>query len=311
MAMSHLPIRRREALIALGGLAVGAGVALRGGSPAYAAPDCLLQREVTEGPYYLDLDLVRRNIKGDRRGTPLALRFTVVDAATCRVLPAATVEIWHADAAGTYSGVSGNGGNFLRGAQRTSSRGVARFDTIFPGWYRGRTPHIHMKVFAGGDEVHTGQVFFRPAVTKKIYGAGVYRSRGQADTSNASDSIYREAGERGAVLAEPQGQRIHRGDDHRRERLGTSSLALRLRRHRFAAVMSTRSKSRRPAVRVRGPKVTLPRRRASSGKRRPGRVHRAARAGRRRRDRRRRAERRQRRARACRCPSARSRSRAA
>ena len=139
---------------------------------------------------------MRRNIKGDRRGMPLSLRFTVVDATSCRRLENAAVEIWHADAAGVYSGVSGNRGNFLRGIQRTNASGVARFETIFPGWYRGRTPHIHMKVFVSGDEVHTGQVFFRPAVTRKVYGTGVYRSRGQADTSNAADGIYRSAGER-------------------------------------------------------------------------------------------------------------------
>ena len=197
--MNTEPMRRREALLALGGLGVGAAFGVRSllkTETSLAAPDCLLQREVTEGPYYLDLDLVRRNIKGDRRGTPLALRFTVVDASSCKRLSDAAVEIWHADAAGVYSGVSGNGGNFLRGVQRTNASGVARFDTIFPGWYRGRTPHIHMKVFVSGDEVHTGQVFFRPAVTKRIYGAGVYRSRGQADTSNSADGIYRSAGER-------------------------------------------------------------------------------------------------------------------
>lgn len=192
-------MRRREALLALGGLGVGAAFGVRAllrAETALAAPDCLLQREVTEGPYYLDLDLVRRNIKGDRRGTPLALRFTVVDAASCTRLENAAVEIWHADAAGVYSGVSGNRGNFLRGVQRTNASGVARFDTIFPGWYRGRTPHIHMKVFVSGGEVHTGQVFFRPAVTRRIYASGIYRSRGQADTSNRADGIYRSAGER-------------------------------------------------------------------------------------------------------------------
>jgi len=197
MPTEHM--RRREALLALGGLGVGAAFGVRSllkPATAPAAPDCLLQRELTEGPYYLDLDLVRRNVKGDRRGTPLALRFTVVDASSCTRLENAAVEIWHADAAGTYSGVSGDSGNFLRGIQRTNASGVARFDTIFPGWYRGRTPHIHMKVFVSGDEVHTGQVFFRPAVTKRIYAAGVYRSRGQADTSNGADSIYRSAGER-------------------------------------------------------------------------------------------------------------------
>ena len=173
--MNTEPMRRREALLALGGLGVGAAFGVRSllkTDTALAAPDCLLQREVTEGPYYLDLDLVRRNIKGDRRGTPLALRFTVVDASSCTRSGDAAVEIWHADAAGVYSGVSGNRGNFLRGVQRTNASGVARFDTIFPGWYRGRTPHIHMKVFVAGDEVHTGQVFFRPAVTRRIYAAG-------------------------------------------------------------------------------------------------------------------------------------------
>jgi protocatechuate 3,4-dioxygenase beta subunit len=80
----------------------------------------------------------------------------------------ATVEIWHADAAGEYSGVAGNSGSWLRGIQRTASTGRVRFEPIFPGWYRGRTPHIHMKVFVSGDEVLAGQAFFRPAVTRAI-----------------------------------------------------------------------------------------------------------------------------------------------
>ena len=212
MNSDHL--RRREALIALGGLGLGAAFGARslfGASTALAAPECLLQREVTEGPYYLDLDLVRRNIKGDRRGTPLTLRFTVVDANTCRRIQGAAVEIWHADAAGVYSGVSGNSGNFLRGIQRTNASGVARFETIFPGWYRGRTPHIHMKVFVSGDEVHTGQVFFRPAVTRTVYGQGVYASRGQADTSNSGDGIYREAGARALCSLKRKGSLVSSG----------------------------------------------------------------------------------------------------
>jgi protocatechuate 3,4-dioxygenase beta subunit len=197
--MSSDHMRRRDVLIAAGGLGLGAAFGVRSllqPATALSAPDCLLQKEVTEGPYYLDLDLVRRNIKGDRKGTPLSLRFTVVDASTCSRLENANVEVWHADASGAYSGVSGNGGNYLRGVQRTNAGGVARFETIFPGWYRGRTPHIHMKVFVSGNEVHTGQVFFRPAVTKTVYSSGVYKSRGQQDTSNSADMIYREAGAR-------------------------------------------------------------------------------------------------------------------
>ena len=174
MNSDHL--RRREALIALGGLGLGAAFGARsllGTSTALAAPECLLQREVTEGPYYLDLDLVRRNIKGNRRGTPLSLRFTVVDASTCRRIQGAAVEIWHADAAGVYSGVSGNTGNFLRGIQRTNSSGLARFETIFPGWYRGRTPHIH--------------------------------------TSNAADMIYGEAGARALCSLKRKGSLVSSG----------------------------------------------------------------------------------------------------
>jgi hypothetical protein len=100
------------------------------------------------------------------------------------------------DAPGDHYEVAGNGGTYLRGIQRTNASGVARFETIFAGWYRGRTPHIHMKVFVSGDEVHTGQVFFRLTVTKAIYSSGVYKARGQADTSNSADSIYRHAGAR-------------------------------------------------------------------------------------------------------------------
>lgn len=204
---------RREALGVLGaGLAGFYG--LRGSlltDAAQGAASCLLQREVTEGPYYLDLDLVRRNIKGGRPGTPLTLRFQVVNATTCKVIKNANVEIWHADASGDYSGVAGVSGNFLRGIQKSNSSGWVRFESIIPGWYRGRTPHIHMKVFVSGDEVHTGQVFFRPAVLAKVYAQGVYAARGQADTSNASDNIYGQAGSRALLSMKRKGSTVSSG----------------------------------------------------------------------------------------------------
>ena len=123
-------------------------------------------------------------------------------------MPDAAVEIWHADAAGVYSGVSGNRGNFLRGVQRTNASGVARFDTIFPGWYRGRTPHIHMKVFVSGDEVHTGQVFFRPAVTKRDLRRRrlpLARAGGHEQQRGRHLPLGRRAR---ALLAHAQGQRL-------------------------------------------------------------------------------------------------------
>ena len=205
-------LNRRQALITMG---VGVGTAY--GLQALWRPlqaqgaGCLLQREVTEGPYYLDLDLVRRDIRGDRKGTPLTLNFVVVNASSCRAIRNASVEIWHADAGGVYSGVSGNTGTFLRGVQRTNSSGRVRFETIVPGWYRGRTPHIHMKVFAGGNEIHTGQIFFRSATLRTVYAQGAYAARGQADTSNSSDGIYRQAGARAIVALKRKGASVSSG----------------------------------------------------------------------------------------------------
>jgi len=206
-------LRRREALFAAGGLgaaAVGARLLL-GSEDAAAAAGCVLQREVTEGPYYLDLDLVRRNIREDRHGIPLTLRFRVLNVNTCRVIRHAAVEIWHADGSGTYSGVSGDSDTYLRGIQRTNSKGWVRFETIYPGWYRGRTPHIHMKVFVSGNEVHTGQVFMRDAVSAKVYGRSVYAPRGQADTTNSEDMIYSEAGRRALLSLRRKGDRVADG----------------------------------------------------------------------------------------------------
>jgi protocatechuate 3,4-dioxygenase beta subunit len=205
-------LRRREALIAL-----GAGVGAVCGIEALWRPleavgaACLLQRETTEGPYYLDVDLIRRDITGDRKGTPLTLDFIVLDAGTCKPIPRALVEIWHTDANGAYSGVQGNNEQWLRGGQRAGAKGRARFETIVPGWYPGRTPHIHLKVFVGGNEVHTGQVFFPSKTLKQVYAQGVYARRGQSDVSNASDGIAREAGARAIVPLERTGPTLAAG----------------------------------------------------------------------------------------------------
>jgi protocatechuate 3,4-dioxygenase beta subunit len=206
-------LRRREALATMG-VSVGALYVIeRLWRPLEAqGAACLLTPEATEGPYYLPLHLIRRNITGGHKGTPLALGFTVLDASTCKPIRNATVEIWHTDAAGVYSGVEGNRGTFMRGGQRTNAAGKVRFDTIFPGWYRGRTPHIHVKVFVGGDAVHTGQVFFQPSLQRKVYAQGRYRARGQADTSNSADGIYRQAGgTRAIVPLRARGSRLSQG----------------------------------------------------------------------------------------------------
>ncbi len=191
--MSRL-LRRRDALIAFAGFVAAACGARRSRISDASAATCVLTPEVTEGPYYVANHLTRRDITEGRPGVPLALRLIVQDASTCRPIKNADVELWHADAGGVYSGVAGNSGHFLRGHQRSDASGVVRFDTIYPGWYRGRTPHIHIKVHVGGDEVHTGQLFFADATSAAVYRTARYRSHGEADTTNGEDTIYAQAG---------------------------------------------------------------------------------------------------------------------
>ena len=141
---------------------------------------------------------MRRNITEGKPGTPLDLRLTVVDASTCKPIKSAVVDIWHADAVGVYSGAIANnpGTNFMRGVQKTDGAGLARFQSVYPGWYQGRAVHIHVKVHLGGNVVHTGQFFFKDTLTDAVYRQSPYDARGSRDTRNAADSIYRNGGSR-------------------------------------------------------------------------------------------------------------------
>lgn len=156
-------LNRRDVLRTTAGTGLAAAFGARAldllGGDAQAATTCLLSPEVTEGPYWIDEAYMRRDIREKRPGLPLVIRFTVLNARTCATIRNADVEIWHCDASGEYSGVNGATTHFLRGHQKSNAKGRAEFLTIFPGWYRGRTPHIHMKVGVGGNVVHTGQVF--------------------------------------------------------------------------------------------------------------------------------------------------------
>jgi len=196
-------VRRREA-IAAAAAAAGAGalVLLRGGGSdaaitarklaRRAGGECVLTEELIEGPYYIDDALFRRNVKEGRPGTRLELRFKVSDESSCRPIRGAVVEIWHADSRGVYSGFGAAAGEptFLRGQQRTDRDGKCSFKTIYPGWYPGRAVHVHVKVHVGGQTVHTGQVFFRDALSAKLLVRGPYAGRGQPDTPNATDAFY-------------------------------------------------------------------------------------------------------------------------
>ena len=193
--MLERPLTRRAWL---GGAALTAlGLAgLKPGPSDAASVSCILTPEQTEGPYYIAGEKLRRNITDGHPGAPMLLRAFVVDATTCRPIRNAAVDIWHADAAGVYSGF-GTGASsrtFMRGIQRTNAKGLATFRTVYPGWYQGRTVHIHVKVHVGGSVVHTGQLYFPDALTDAVFRAAPYNTRPNRDTRNASDSVYRNGG---------------------------------------------------------------------------------------------------------------------
>jgi protocatechuate 3,4-dioxygenase beta subunit len=178
------------------------------GTRTMATPDCILAPELTEGPYYLDLDKVRRDITEGRPGTQLDLAVNVVDADACEPIKDAAVDVWHCDAGGEYSSVEGNAGTFLRGIQMTDANGRAEFRTIYPGWYPGRAVHIHVKVHLGASETYTGQLFFDDAVTEAVYEAPPYNARPGPDVTNEADGIFGASG--GAtILAVRPGDPYH------------------------------------------------------------------------------------------------------
>jgi hypothetical protein len=212
-------LTRRGTLLRFAGIAAAAGGvgALRlddadGASGPLAVSSglvkCVLTPELTEGPYYVAGEKLRRDVTEGKAGTALLLRLTVVNASTCKPVKNASVEIWHCDAGGVYSGAVANnpGTNFLRGVQKTNATGVATFKTIYPGWYQGRAVHIHVKVHVAGTVVHTGQLFFPASVTNVVYKRTPYSAHGTTpDTLNPNDSIFRNGGSKGLLTLKKNG----------------------------------------------------------------------------------------------------------
>ncbi len=191
-----------------------------------SASTCTLTPAETEGPYYIDLDAIRTDVREDRPGAELILAIRVQDA-SCAAIPGAVVEIWHCDAGGVYSGFAsaslggggsgaqpgagpggppgggapggGGGGSatvtddgtYLRGAQVTNDAGVAQFTTIYPGWYQGRTVHIHFKVHVDEQTLLTSQLYFEDAMSDALFaGTGPYEAHSGNRTTNDEDGIF-------------------------------------------------------------------------------------------------------------------------
>lgn len=181
-------------------------VAATGGTSATpgvtASPSCVLTASLEEGPFFVDEKLNRADIRTDpatgavSTGVPLALTFNVSRVANnaCTPLTGAYLDVWHCDSEGTYSDVSGSSHKFLRGYQITDANGVAKFTSIYPGWYPGRTVHIHFKLrmYAGSNQSYefTSQFFFDDGVTDSVHTQSPYAAHGSRRTRNANDGIY-------------------------------------------------------------------------------------------------------------------------
>jgi protocatechuate 3,4-dioxygenase beta subunit len=182
---------------------------------ASRAPACRLLPEQTEGPYHRDVHPERRDITEGRPGLALrvGLRFVDPDG---NPLEGHLVDVWHADHEGRYSGfrpfepepgqeitedtvprdVTAPRESFLRGAQRSDHRGMCAFDTIYPGWYAGRTVHIHLIARLDERSVTT-QLYFPDPVSDAVHARPPYRDRGgRRDTTNATDTIFAGVGDR-------------------------------------------------------------------------------------------------------------------
>jgi len=204
-------LNRREVMriLGIGGAAavIAPGSFGRPWSPV-ALPACVARPEMDEGPYFVPDMLKRSDIRTDSAtgavvpGVPLALAFNVSQVANgaCSPLPGATVDIWQCNALGQYSGFSDprqgfetSGQTFLRGVQPTGSKGEAAFSSIYPGWYRGRAVHIHVKIRTtapSGAYEFTTQLFFDEALSDEVHARPPYAANGRRDTLNARDGIF-------------------------------------------------------------------------------------------------------------------------
>ncbi|AQZ65519.1 putative dioxygenase [[Actinomadura] parvosata subsp. kistnae] len=183
------------------------------------ARTCRMTSSTKQGPYYFETEALRSDIREDREGVRLRLALKVQDGGNCRPLDNAVVEIWHCDAAGIYSGAEtqsrevlskggkvkvrpgtkftdlkpSDGRRYLRGAQVTDPDGIVRFTTIWPGWYPGRTVHIHVMVVVNGDRALCTELMFDEALNRRVLALPPYQGHEQPrDTFNGNDPIYKE-----------------------------------------------------------------------------------------------------------------------
>ncbi|HLO97845.1 MAG TPA: hypothetical protein VK171_04545 [Fimbriimonas sp.] len=214
---------RREALA----LAASAGITLALSSKAFAlippSPQqgsgvLIASPVLTEGPFFVDGKLNRANLIGkttrkavvDAKRLDVEVRVLKLVGSEYKPLSGAQIDLWHADAHGVYSNVDSPMNNentadqdWLRGFQKSDEKGVAKFETIVPGWYMGRALHIHFKVRKHDSAANktaelTSQMFFSDADFTELSTTAPYSENRARRTLNSRDGIYNEKIEDGS-----------------------------------------------------------------------------------------------------------------
>jgi protocatechuate 3,4-dioxygenase beta subunit len=204
-----------------GGLGSAASTAAKSGasSSGSSSGSCTRIPEETGGPYPADgsngvnaltlSGIVRSDIRasfggasGVAAGVPLTVTLNLVDIAdSCSPATGCAVYLWHCDRAGNYSLYSSAviGENYLRGVQEADDLGQVTFQTIFPGCYSGRWPHIHFEVYesleaatSATNKLVTSQLALPEATCQLVYATSGYESsvKNLAQISLASDNVF-------------------------------------------------------------------------------------------------------------------------
>jgi len=183
--------------------ASGGTKAMKGNYPDPFSSDagtaCVLTKAMILGPCYATT-VEREDISEGVSGVPMRLSFQVVGADGCTPVAGATVDIWHASAKGVYSefgpGTTCNPAadeqpdlKFCRGVQTTNANGRVDFNTVVPGWYKGRAVHVHFTVRLNEQEFVTSQLFFEDGLLDEIEQQVDYQERGSRDTRNSQDGF--------------------------------------------------------------------------------------------------------------------------
>ncbi|KAK0220914.1 Intradiol ring-cleavage dioxygenase [Armillaria nabsnona] len=186
---------------------------------------CLLSPDTIFGPYFVDGELYRRDVREGQEGIDMYLDIGLINADTCEPISGAYIDFWHCNASGIYSGYTGidpdtveayegvtvrsdgttDDKTFLRGFTATDENGIAEFLSTFPGYYASRTTHIHIAVHVNGSVSedgtntlttssiqHVGQLFFNESLINEVYAMDPYTAHLSTldRVTNDADSIY-------------------------------------------------------------------------------------------------------------------------